>query len=568
MHRHLILLLAAATLLATAQPARDENNLVYEIFVRSFADSNGDGIGDLNGVTAKLDSYLNDGRPETDHDLEVGVLWLMPIFPSPSYHGYDVTDFRAINPAYGSLADFRTLLTEAHRRGVRVILDLPVNHTSREHPWFAAALDDLTSPLRAYYRITADGPLAARWHRATGASGTVRYFGLFSAGMPDLMFDHPPVREEMKAIGKFWLDLGVDGFRLDAAKHVYGDHFGEPFTDEEIGANNAWWKEFSRAVYTIRPDAILVGEVLGSRETVRRHAAGLDALLDEEFMNAVRAQLAAPGPGLITSQREFEAAARAINRSAHDSSLPFADRPFHMFPFVGSHDRNPRLASELDDLARAGRGAAWVDPSFRLALYLLLGLASHPVWYAGDEVMQRGWKWWGNPPDHPTEPGDGSRIYDETLREPFPWYRSGAGPGQTTWFAPRFDWPDDGVSREEQDVPDGMLRLFRALTNLRTRHPVLANGDIGSVLADAADWIGFERVEGSTRYLVLINRTATGHDYRFHDGWFPRYRGARLVFWSNGGARTWSAVMPEQRSIEDFVFVPAYGLVILRARLP
>ena len=119
MTRALSAVLLAISLLSAAQPGAPEGNLVYEIFVRSFADSDGDGVGDLNGITAKLDSYLNDGKPETDHDLEVGVLWLMPVFPSRSYHGYDVTDFRAINPAYGSLDAFKTLVAEAHRRGVR-----------------------------------------------------------------------------------------------------------------------------------------------------------------------------------------------------------------------------------------------------------------------------------------------------------------------------------------------------------------------------------------------------------------------------------------------------------------
>jgi alpha-amylase len=564
--RHLIGLVIAASLITTPQPPPVDNNLVYEIFVRSFADSNGDGVGDLNGVTAKLDTYLNDGRPETDHDLEVGVLWLMPVFPSPTYHGYNVTDFRAINPAYGSLADFKTLLTEAHRRRVRVILDLPVNHTSDEHPWFTAALKDPASPRRAYYRIAAnEGPLPRWWHRATTAAGDTRYFGLFSSRMPDLVFDNSAVRDEMKAIAKFWLDLGVDGFRLDAAKHVFGDHFGEPFTDDEIGKNNVWWQEFSRAAYAVRPDAILVGEVLGNSETTRRHAWGLDALLDETFMNDVRAQLAEPKAGALAAWQQSESAARALNRAAHGSTWPFPDRPFHMFRFVGSHDRNPRLASELEDLARRGRGPG-LDASCRLALYLLLGFASHPVWYAGDEVLQRGWKWRGNPPDHPTEPGDGSRVFDETLREPFPWFRSGAGPGQTTWFVPRFDRANDGVSREEQDEAEGMLALFRGLTNLRTRHPGLSNGDIGAVLADAADWIGFERVQDSTRYLLLINRTGTGHEYRFHDGWFPRYIGAQLVFWSDGATRTWADVTADERRIDRSVFVPPYGLVVVRRR--
>jgi alpha-amylase len=565
--RHLIVfVIAAAALMAPPQPAREENNLVYEIFVRSFADSNGDGIGDLNGVTAKLDSYLNDGRPETDHDLEVGVLWLMPVFPAPSYHGYDVTDFRAIHPAYGSLADFKTLLAEARRRGVRVILDLPINHTSREHPWFTAALNDPGSSRRTHYRIAADeGPVPPRWHHVTGASGAMRYFGLFSPTMPDLVFDTPAVRDEMKAVAKFWLDLGVDGFRLDAAKHVYGDHFDEGMTEEEVGKNNAWWREFSLAAYSVRPDAILVGEVLGSGETMRRHAWGLDGLLDEKFMDDVRAQLAEPKPGLIAGWQQRENAARALNQAAHDPASPVPDRRFHMFPFVGSHDRNPRLASELEDVARRGGGAG-LDASFRLSLYLLLGLASHPVWYAGDEVMQRGWKWRGNPPGHPTEPGDGSRVYDETLREPFPWFRSGAGPGQTTWFASRFDRADDGVSREEQDTPGGLLQLFRGLTNLRTRHGVVSRGEMGAVLADAPDWLAFERVDGPTRYVLIVNRTGTGHDYRFHDGWFRQYIGAQLVFWSDGAARTWADVTAEGRRIDRTVFVPPYGLVVLRAR--
>jgi hypothetical protein len=180
--------------------------------------------------------------------------------------------------------------------------------------------------------------------------------------------------------------------------------------------------------------------------------------------------------------------------------------------------------------------------------------------------MQRGWKWRGNPPDHPTEPGDGSRVYDETLREPFPWFRSGIGPGQTTWFASRFDRANDGVSREEQDASGGMLQLFRGLTNLRTRHAALSRGDIGAILADAEDWLGFERVEGTTRYLLLINRTRTGQDYRFHDGWFRQYAGAQLVFWSDGAARTWADVTAEGRRIDRTVFVPPYGLVVLRAR--
>jgi hypothetical protein len=178
--------------------------------------------------------------------------------------------------------------------------------------------------------------------------------------------------------------------------------------------------------------------------------------------------------------------------------------------------------------------------------------------------MQRGWKWRGNAPDHPSEPGDGSRIFDETLREPFPWFRRGAGPGQTRWFAPRYDRPDDGVSREEQDGPGGTLNLFRAMTNLRTRHPVLANGDLGAVLADTAEWIVFERVQGPARYLLIINRTAEDREYRVSA--FARYPRAQLVFWSDGAARKWEDTTVDRRRIDQSVVVPPFGLVVLRAR--
>ena len=186
--------------------------------------------------------------------------------------------------------------------------------------------------------------------------------------------------------------------------------------------------------------------------------------------------------------------------------------------------------------------------------------------YAGDEVMQRGWKWNGNPRDANQNPGDGSGIYDETLREPFPWFASGQGPGQTRWFQSRYDFPADGVSREEQSAPGGMLDLIRGLTNLRTRHPSLASGEIGEILSDSADWIVFERTRGDDHYLVLINRTTTGHDYRFHADWFPRFRGADLIFWSDGRARKWKDVSSGGERIGDSVFVPPIGLVVIRQR--
>ncbi len=564
------LIALALALLAWSSPAQptdpSRNTLVYEIFVRSFSDGDNDakGIGDLQGIVNRFDDYLNDGDPDTDTDLEVGVLWLMPIFPSPTYHGYDVTDYRNINPDFGTMADYRALIAAAHERGVRVILDIPLNHTSEQHPWFREAIDNPSSPRRQFYFIEADtGPRRDSWHSMTSASGErLRYLGVFSPNMPDLNVDNPDVRREMQAIAKFWLDRGADGFRLDAAKHMYGDRL-DGLSEDDILKNNEWWREFSHVVYRGFPNALLVGEVLGDSEMLRRHAWGLDGLLDEPFMNDVRSELFRPGPDFAGRRKQFIDQARALNRLAYDRSLPFPDQAFEPYPFIASHDRNPRLASDLEDMKRRGMPYS-EDEAYRLALYTLMSMSSRPVLYQGDEVMQRGWKWNGNPRTDAGNPGDGSGIYDETLREPFPWYASGQGPGQTRWFPPRYDWPKDGVSREEQTGSGGTLDLVRGVSNLRTRHPAFANGEIGAIASDTAEWIVFERADGSDRYLVLINRTSTGRDYRFHAAWFPHYRGADLIFWSDGRDRKWKDATADGQRIGDSVFVPAVGLVVIR----
>ena len=552
----LIVACALASLTSNAQP-QPANNLVYEIFVRSFADGDNDaaGNGDLKGIVDRLDTYLNDGNPATDTDLEVGVLWLMPIFPSMTYHGYDVTDFRNVNPEYGTLADFRALAAQAHRRGVRIILDIPFNHTSSEHPWFREAIADPSSPRRRFFHIK-PGPAPSVqagqkrvWHDVTSPSGEpLQYLGVFDPHMPDLNFENADVRREVEAIARFWLTLGADGFRLDAAKHLYGEQ-SDPSEDDTL-KNNAWWRQFSRAMYDASPKALLVGEVLGDRESLRRYAWGLDALLDEPFMNEVRTSVAGPTEGLLGREKQFLEQARGLN-DVGGSSEPTPPR-FESFAFVASHDRDPRLASDIEDFKARGMSYS-VDEGYRLALYLLLSLPSHPVVYAGDELMQRGRK-------------SGQPDYDKTLREPFPWYASGQGVGQTRWFQPRYDAANDGVSREEQGQPGRMLHLARALTNLRTRHPGFANGDIGAIASDSRDWMVFERVSADERYMVLINRSLEGRNYRFHEAWFPQYRGARLIFWSDGRQATWKDTTSDNQNIDDSVFVPPVGLVLLRQR--
>ena len=213
----------------TAEPRKktdEEGNrgVYYEIFVRSFADSDGDGIGDLNGVTEKLD-YLK--------ELGIDGIWLMPITASDTYHGYSVTDYMAVNPDYGTEDDLKRLLDEAHSRDMKVIMDLVINHTSINHPWFQAAKSDENSEYRDYYRWvyktdkkdcnhlldkSSWGDMV--WHQ----EGDFYYYGVFGADMPDLNYNNPDVRQAAKDAAGHWLELGLDGFRMDAAVHIYGAH--------------------------------------------------------------------------------------------------------------------------------------------------------------------------------------------------------------------------------------------------------------------------------------------------------------------------------------------------------
>ena len=215
MKRILALLLILCSLLSLAHAQEDDSFNWYEVFVYSYQDSNGDGIGDLNGLRNRLD-YIE----EMGYD----GLWLMPIMPSPSYHKYDVMDYKAIDPQYGTLEDMRALVQACHERGIRIIIDLPVNHTSLRHPWFLNAAESLQkrqedSPYIDYYHFSKD-PGA----KSVQLNGTKWYYEeqFSGGGMPDLNLDNAAVRNEIQDIMTFWLsDVGVDGFRLDAVTSFY-----------------------------------------------------------------------------------------------------------------------------------------------------------------------------------------------------------------------------------------------------------------------------------------------------------------------------------------------------------
>lgn len=235
----------------------------YQILVYSYFDSNNDGIGDLNGLISKLD-YINDGNPNSKTSLGYDGIYLLPIFPSPTYHKYDATNYYSIDPSYGTLDDFDRLISEANKRGIDVILDLAVNHTSNQHPWFKetkALLQTISefdsetgeptleakenNPVLHYYHIInkdyVDNYRGAKWHAISGTNWL--YEGSFYDGMPDLNLDDPYVLNEIKNIMKFWLDRGVSGFRLDAVEHYFD--WNKQKNYEVLNMISSWGKELT-----------------------------------------------------------------------------------------------------------------------------------------------------------------------------------------------------------------------------------------------------------------------------------------------------------------------------------
>lgn len=438
-----------------------DDAVFYQIFVRSFYDSDGDGVGDFNGITAKLD-YLNDGDPETDSDLGITGIWLMPIFSSPSYHGYDVTDYMAVNPMYGTMDDFKTLLAEAHRRGIRIIIDFVINHTSVWHPWFDASADGI-APYEDYY-IWSDenpgfnGPWGQNvWH----ANGNRYYYGVFSADMPDLNFTNPEVTDEVEQIADFWLDeIGVDGFRVDGAKHL----IEEDRVQENTQATHAWLKNFNAYYRELKPEAMVVGEVWSaSKDTAQYVNDGEFDLvfnfdLAEQFLNC-----AASGEATM------------LNFALAQQARTF--NPGRYAAFLSNHDQTRTMTRLNGDVQRA-----------KTAATLLLTAPGTPFIYYGEEIGMT-----GNKPD-------------PTLRTPMQWSTE-ANAGFTTgvpWQSARLDFAEVNVQIQTNEE-DSLLSHYRRLIQIRNSHYALRTGEYVAVTTGNNNLFGMLRVAEKESVLVLVN---------------------------------------------------------------
>jgi alpha-glucosidase len=472
--------------------------VIYQVYPRSFQDSNGDGIGDLRGIASRLDHLV---------ELGIDAIWLSPIFQSPmADFGYDVSNYLAVDTTFGTLDDFDRLLEAIHRAGLKLILDFVPNHTSSQHPWFVESRCSRQNAKRDWYiwRSPApDGGPPNNWLSEFGGSAWTcdpqtqqYYYHAYLPQQPDLNWRNPQVRAAMLDTLRFWLERGTDGFRVDAIHHLFEDR---EFRDNP--PNPDWREGMSPARRLIRRYTMDQPEVHDAIAAMRRVAdAYSDRLLIGEAYLPIERLMAYYGADLAGFQLPFNfhlistpwqprAVAQLVER--YEASLPVGGWPNWV---LGNHDRS-RIASRL--------GAAQA----RVAAMLLLTLRGTPTIYQGEELGMRDVAITSDRVQDPWErnvPGLG--LGRDPVRTPMPWSGRLHG-GFTTgepWLPVHTETTAD-VERQQAD-PQSMLSLYRALLRLRRSEPALSLGTYATILCNEAVLV-FERRHQGSRLRIMLNMT-------------------------------------------------------------
>jgi alpha-glucosidase len=470
-----------------------QQGVVYQIYPRSFLDSDGDGAGDLRGIFSRLDHL---------EWLGVDAVWISPFYPSPmADFGYDITDHKDVHPLFGSLDDFDDLVAEAHRRRIRVILDYVPNHTSEQHPWFVESRSSRESPKRDWYiwcDPKPDGSPPNNWIDTFGTGsawawdeGTGQYYyHAHLAEQPDLNWRNPEVREAMYGVLRFWLDRGVDGFRVDALRHLIKDDL---FRDNP--PNPAFRPED-------RPFDALLPVYNTDRPEIHDAIAGMRRVLDEYGETVMIGELYLPLERLVAYygsgvhlpanfhliSTPWDARKIAAFVAAYEAALPSDAWPSWV---LGNHDRS-RFASSV--------GPAQA----RVAAMLLLTLRGTPTLYYGDEIGMHDVP---VPPELVQDPFGKNvpRLGRDPARTPMQWNSSPhAGfTSSTPWLPVADDYREINVAAERED-PKSMLALHRRLLALRRAEPALSAGSYIPLEA-AGDLLAYVRQKGGRRFLVALN---------------------------------------------------------------
>jgi len=473
---------------------KEDIDVCYQIFPIAFADSTGDGDGDLMGIVENI-TYLSE-------TLDVDCVWLNPINPSPSYHKYDVTDYYTIDETFGDLDDFKVFMETMAENDILVIMDFVINHTSFNHIWFRRAREEPDGPYRSWYSWMSAEEMAEHhttegWHELDGHY----YYGSFWDQMPELNFENEDVRETIYAIAEYWLDLGVSGFRIDAARHIY-DRNQYPLEVDTLQKTIDFFVEFNDHIKAVDENAFILGEVWSEQATyVADYFEGMDSTFNFQLASEIkRSVMTSSHNGLVDTLLDAHHAYGAV-RSDYIDSI-----------FLSNHDMD-RVKSDFD--RNPGRAA--------LAARILFTLPGIAWIYYGEELGMTG-----------VSP-------DPDRRQPFIWgednpYNTEGSPSPGhhaigDWDA--YNAALDGVEAQLAD-PDSLLNTYIDMIALKKTHAPLFGGTLHSVETEDASFLVYRRSDEDTHYLVIhnlsqIDKTTTidvadfttihhSHDYTYENG--------------------------------------------------
>lgn len=431
-------------------PIDDNYRTFYQIFVGSFSDSNGDGIGDLRGIINRFD-YLNDGDITSGNDLGVQGIWLSPIFDSPTYHKYDANDYYKIDEQFGTEEDLKELIALCEERNVKIILDLVVNHTSDKHTWFkeftkARKSGDTTNKYYYYYSCVtgADRTGGQTWHKILGVD--YYYEGNFTGQMPELNYDNPKVREEMLNVAKYYLDLGIDGFRFDAIKYIY---YGNTQASAEF------WEWYMDELTTYCPDIYCVGECWSAESEIMQYY---------DSMNCFNFAMSGPESYAATAAKGNSLGSFLNYIVRYQDRVQQANPEGMPIQFLSNHDQD-RIA-----------GAFIYDEYKKMVANLYLLTPGSPFIYYGEEIGIRGSR--------------GSANTDANRRLAMLW-----GDGDTIKNPEGTTYPDTAQTKEtvknQLENPNSLLLHYSKLISIRNKYPAIARGDYSVITSSSPNFGGF-----------------------------------------------------------------------------
>jgi alpha-glucosidase len=473
------------------------DGVIYQIYPRSFSDSTGNGLGDLNGITARLDYLL---------DLGIDAVWLSPIYPSPDVDfGYDTSDYTAIDPRFGTMEDFDCLVSEAHRRGIRIVLDLVLNHSSDQHPWFQESRKSKNNPYHDWYMWRDPKPgggVPNNWQSIFGGSGwefdAARgqyYFHMFCKQQPDLNWRNPDVRQALLNVFRFWLERGVDGFRLDVfnAYFKHADYLDNP---SKFGL-----RAFDRQRHLYDTDQ---PEMLPLVKEIRQLLDGYPEryVVGETFLSNAETAARYTGPDLLHASFNFELFAWRWHPKLFLKAIQRWENALHPAAW-------PNYVLNNHDITRSGSryGAGEDDERLKVAAALLLTQRGTPFLYYGEEIGMRNIVLTKTQVQDPA-----GKMYwplykgRDGCRAPMQWDDSpnaGFSTGEP-WLPVHENYLFRNVKAQCAD-PDSLFHFYRRLLALRKQYPALVEGMFLPLNYDPRSVLGYLRQTADQTILVALN---------------------------------------------------------------